>query len=157
MGAGASDARLSVEGESPAVVVAASGDTVSVAVAGTWDVGRELCTPEVGLDPKALLNLALALFIVRSPTLLPPWSRFSFVTWFSSRNLLSASMRSSAVAWRIRPTFRVLRIRERRLRRAVSLGTCKRLPGSAGMASLLTSSSSDSSVLCEVGWRSTRL
>ena len=116
-------------------VSAVLGASVEVAAAaGTWDVGREPCTPEAGLDPKALLNLALALFIVRSPTIQPPWSTFSFVAWCSSRSLLSASMRSSAVAWRIRPTLRVLRMRERRLRRAVSVGTLERLPGPSGIA-----------------------
>ena len=65
MGAGASDA--------PATVVAGVSAVIGASVvAGTWDVGLELCTPEAGLDPKALLNLALALFIVRSPTFRPP-------------------------------------------------------------------------------------
>lgn len=65
MGADASDA--------PASVVAGASVAVETsAAAGTWDVGLELLTPEAGLDPKALLNLALALFIVRSPTFRPP-------------------------------------------------------------------------------------
>lgn len=117
--AGASDAPPAVVA-GVSVVVEASAVAVA-AVAGIWDVGLELCTPEAGLDPKALLNLALALFIVvRSPTFEAPWSTFSLVVWFSLLNLLKASMRSLGVAWRIRPTLRVLRIRERRLRRAAS-------------------------------------
>ena len=126
MGADASDAPAAVAAEA-SVAVGAS------AAAGIWDVGLELCTPEAGLDPKALLNLALALFIVRSPTFRPLGSTVSSVAWFSSLSLLKASMRSSPVAWRIRPTLRVLRIRERRLRRAVSVGALERLPGSVGV------------------------
>ena len=114
-GAGASDAPPTVAAGVSAVI-----GVSAAAAAVTLDVGLELCTPEAGLDPKALLNLALALFMVRSPTFKPPWSTFSFVVWFSFLNLLKASMRSSGVAWRIRPALRVLRIRERRLRRAVS-------------------------------------
>lgn len=115
IGAGASDAP-------PAVVAGVSvGVGASAAAGGIWDVGLELCTPEAGLDPKALLNLALALFmVVRSPTFEAAWSTFSLVVWFSLLNLLKASMRSLGVAWRIRPTLRVLRIRERRLCRAAS-------------------------------------
>ena len=44
----------------------ASAAAAAVAVAGTWDVGLEACTAELGLDPKALLSLALARFNVRS-------------------------------------------------------------------------------------------
>ena len=97
MGVGASVARGSTEAGVSAAV-GTSAEVATVAAAGTWDVGRELCTPEVGLEPKALLSLALALFIVLSPTFKPPWSMLSFVAWFSSLNLLNASMRSSAVA-----------------------------------------------------------
>ena len=129
----------------------------SAAAAGTWDVGLELCTPEAGLDPKALLSLRLALSLVRSPTFKPLCSTFSGIGWSSFLNVLNASIRSSAVAWRIRPTLRVLRIRERRLRRAFSAGALERLPGSAGITSVSASSSSSSSVSGEVGWRSTRL
>ena len=64
MGACASDPGAST-------VAGVSAVVGSSAVVGIWDVGRELCTPEAGLDPKALLNLALALFIVRSPTFKP--------------------------------------------------------------------------------------
>ena len=66
--AAASDARASAVAGVSAVV----GASADAATAGTWDVGREPCIPEAGLDPKALLNLALALFIVRSPTIQPP-------------------------------------------------------------------------------------
>ena len=65
-------------------------------------------------------------------------------------------MRSSAVAWRIRPALRVLRIRERRLRREVSVGAPEGLPELVGRL-LSASTSSSSSVPVEVGWRSTRL
>lgn len=74
MGAGASvvavtsGAGLSAVAGGSAVV----GTSAEAAAGGTWEVGREACTPEAGLDPKALLNLALALFIVRSPTIQPP-------------------------------------------------------------------------------------
>ena len=149
-GAGVSDALASAVAGTSGVVEASGGG-------GTRDVGLEPWTPEAGLDPKALLNLCLALSLVRSLTFKPPWSTFSFEGWFSFLNVLNASMRSSAVAWRIRPTLRVLRIRERRLRRAFSVGALERLPGSAGTAKVSISSSSTSSVSGDVGCRSTRL
>ena len=69
-------------------------------------------------------------------------------------------MRSSAVAWRIRPALSVLRIRERRLRREVSVGAPAASPGLFGstlVSAPSSSGSSGSSVSVEVGWRSTRL
>ena len=163
MGAGVVEARLSVGIGIGGSDEALEGSAVTGAAGGTCDVGREVWTPDVGLDPKALLNLARALVIVPSPALLPltPWSTtFSFVVVvsFSSLNLLSASRRSSAVAWRIRPTFKVFRIRERRLRREVSAGALERVAGPATTAMLSSaSSSSGSSASGVVGWRSTRL
>lgn len=76
IGAGTSvvAATSAVRASAVAGVSAVAGATTeaAAAVGTTCEVGRELCIPEAGLDPKALLNLALALFIVRSPTIQPP-------------------------------------------------------------------------------------
>ena len=76
--------------------------------AGTWETGLDAGaeTPDAGrAPPKARPSLALILFNVRSPTDQPPSSILSLVarSRFSFLNLLSASIRSSGVAWRIRP------------------------------------------------------
>lgn len=84
---------------------------------GAWDTGLDAgaVIPDAGrVPPKARPSLALILFNVRSPTDQPPSSTFSLVALFrfSFLSLLSASIRSSGVAWRIRPMWRM---RERRL------------------------------------------
>ena len=97
----------SATGEGPSTIVDAAG-----ACDTGLDAGAEI--PDAGrAPPKARPSLALILFNVRSPTDQPPSSTFSLVALFrfSFLNLLNASIRSSGVAWRIRPMWRM---RERR-------------------------------------------
>lgn len=99
--------------EGPSMVADAAG-----ACETGLDAGAEI--PDAGrAPPKARPSLVLILFNVRSPTDQPPSSLFSLLArcLFSFLNLLNASIRSSGVAWRIRPMWRT---RERRLWRVSS-------------------------------------
>ena len=79
---------------------------------GTADTLRE-AAPDPGSDPRARPNLAP---ILLTPPGRPPCSWLESVAWSSFRNLLNAAIRSSGVAWRIRPIFKVCMIRDRRFR-----------------------------------------
>ena len=127
--------------------------SVSVAPGGISETGRDDGTPDVGRDPRARLNLRLKRFGVRCPC-----SDRSAPVMPSLRSTLRASSRSWGVAWRIRPIFSVLRMRERRLRRVISWFAVS----ASGGGSVYLVSRDGSWISCSasfdvVGWRSIRL
>lgn len=160
MGTSSVGLRTSATGEGASIAAEAAGasDTGLEPGADIPDAGRD--PPKARLIPNCRLSLAPILFNVRSPTDQPPSSTFALVarSRFSFLNLLSASIRSSGVAWRMRPMWRM---RVRRLWRVVS--AFRALFGEAGETALWgdgsdsASSVSRSSMFEFVGWRSTRL
>lgn len=95
-------------------VAVGGGGTASAAFGGISEIGRELRAAELRRDPpNTRLTLRLNLFLV------PSDPAVDSLVWFSDRSLLRAAIRSSGVAWRMRPMFSVERMRDRRCLRSV--------------------------------------